>query len=54
MAIYADISAKIAADREGGRDVPPVMAEYFLLIAESLDPQEKKAEEPAPAPAATE
>lgn len=52
MGIFSDLSEKIKADREAGRDVPPVVEELFLLIADSLDPQEKKAEEPAPAPQA--
>ncbi|NTG09261.1 hypothetical protein [Rhizobium rhizogenes] len=46
MGIFASLSEKIAADREAGRDVPPVIEELFLLIADSLDPQEKKDEEP--------
>jgi hypothetical protein len=50
MAIYSDIQTKIKADREAGRDVPTVIEEYFLMIAESLDPQKKEEETKSPPP----
>lgn len=53
MAIYSDIQAKIVADREAGRDVPLVIEEYFLMIAESLDPQKKKDDPTPPDPSST-
>ncbi len=50
MGIYADLQAKISADREAGRDVPPVIEEIAMMIANSLDPQKESEKEPDPAP----
>lgn len=48
MGVYADLQAKISADREAGRDVPPVIEEIAMMLANSVDPQ--KEPDPAPAP----
>jgi hypothetical protein len=45
MTLFADISAKIAADREAGRDVPTILEEYLMMIAAAIDPQPE--EQPA-------
>lgn len=50
MALFADMEAKIAADREAGRDVPTILEEYLMMIANAVDPQpeEKPAEDLSP------
>lgn len=48
MSLRDDVLAKVTADREAGRDVPPVIEELFLLLADHLDPQPKpEPEQPA-------
>lgn len=49
MAMLDTLNEKVAAAREAGRDVPPVLEELFQLIAAEFD----KSATPAPAKAAT-
>ena len=56
MGLYADLQAKILADREAGRDIPPVIEELALMIANSFDPQKEPDDAPEfePEPASQE
>ncbi|MBA5802144.1 hypothetical protein [Rhizobium changzhiense] len=47
MSLKNEIARKIAADREAGRDIPPVIEELLLMIAEKVEPQAAKKAAPA-------
>ncbi len=40
MSLKDELSAKIAADREAGRDIPAVIEEMFLMVVDFLEPEE--------------
>ena len=40
MSLKDELSSKIAADREAGRDIPAVIEEMFLMIVDFLEPEE--------------
>lgn len=37
MSLTSELNKKIAADREAGRDISPVIEELLLMIAEKVD-----------------
>ncbi|MGO7979564.1 hypothetical protein ACC691_16810 [Rhizobium johnstonii] len=44
MSLMNELHKKIAADRESGRDISPVIEELILMVAEKVDqPAAKKA-----------
>ncbi|AVA22472.1 hypothetical protein [Rhizobium sp. NXC24] len=45
MALRDDLTEKITAAREAGRDVPLVIEELLLFVADAIDPPK---DEPAP------
>lgn len=53
MAIYDELTTKVAEAREAGRDVPPVIEELLLFIAGAIDPASVPAPKPAADPAPT-
>ncbi|WP_164986560.1 hypothetical protein [Rhizobium leguminosarum] len=42
MSLKDDLHKKIAADREAGRDISPVIEELLLMIAEKVEPPAAK------------
>ncbi len=46
MGIFADLQAKISVGREAGRDIPPVIEELLLLIADVIEPQQMQEPQP--------
>ncbi|MGO7438899.1 MULTISPECIES: hypothetical protein [Rhizobium] len=47
MSLKDDLHKKIAADREAGRDISPVIEELILMIAEKVEPPAAKKAAPA-------
>ncbi|MGO7157026.1 hypothetical protein [Rhizobium leguminosarum] len=47
MSLMNELHKKIAADREAGRDISPVIEELLLMIAEKVEPQAAKKAAPA-------
>ena len=45
MSLKDELSSKIAADREAGRDIPVVIEEMFLKIVDFLEPAETSSDE---------
>ena len=42
MSLKSEIEKKIEADREAGREIPVVIEELILLIAEKVEPEPVK------------
>lgn len=47
MSLKDELHKKIAADREAGRDISPVIEELFLMIADKVEPPAAKKAAPA-------
>lgn len=47
MSLKDNLHSKIAADREAGREIPPVIEELFLMLVDFLEPGELQST-PAP------
>ncbi|MBY2993778.1 hypothetical protein HF263_03970 [Rhizobium leguminosarum] len=47
MSLMNELHKKIAADREAGRDISPVIEELLLMIAEKVEPPAARKAAPA-------